>query len=95
MGYTGGFSLEDLMLDTNWKTIFTKDDGSYGAVNSAVNVGIVDGTASPEDALGLLWINTSIQFKGNVKTKVRKPPAGRKLKFVGEPWGQNLNKNKT
>lgn len=85
MGYGGGFSLEDLIEDTKpcLKTLFLKDDDTFGASGPSFNIGIVDGMNTPEDAIGMLWINVAIAFKGKIKKKKVKE---RKMKFKGNDW---------
>lgn len=92
-GYEGGFTLDELLEDTKpyWRTIFWHDKGGYGASGSGFGVGLIDGCSSVEDALALVWINTSIQFKGQLEKKVRKKKVVEsKMKYKGDPWGNNL-----
>lgn len=93
MGYEGGFSLEELIEDVvpYFKTLWRKDDGTFGAAGPGAGVGYIEGSSTPEDAIATLWIRTAISFNGLVKKKRRSNKRESKLK--GEAWGQNLKRD--
>lgn len=98
LGYEGGFTLEELMEDTQpyWRTLSRQDSGRFGASGTGFSVGVVQGEESAENALALVWINTYIQFKGQVvKKEKKKKVAVSHMKYKGDPWGDNLLKDKT
>lgn len=62
-GYTGEFTVEAMMLSfPSSCTTFLKEDGTFGATCPSGISGYFDGLASPEDALGTMWLE--LKYKG-------------------------------
>lgn len=65
------FSLTGLILGMGhyFKTLFRKDDGTFGCAGPMAHIGYIDGEDTPEDAMAKLWLRLS---SNNFNVKVRK-----------------------